>query len=109
MNEEIIKQKDKEICICGHSKYSHEEYGFVGACLDCFPARKCKKFILAKGKEELNKMEQETIIKQKDNLMNDILLKTYNNIKGLELNELKEIGIALKNKQEIENTTNERR
>ena len=59
-------------------------------------------------------MMNEETRKQKDNLINDILLTTYNNVRRLNMEELQEISMTLKNENkeninsEIENTTNER-
>lgn len=63
-------------------------------------------------REELLRKADEETIKQKDSLINDILLTTYNNVRRLSIEELQEICMALKNKNidsdKIENTTNER-
>ncbi|KKL45146.1 hypothetical protein LCGC14_2358630 [marine sediment metagenome] len=43
----------EDFCMnCGHNKYKHEGLGFTKACLDCIPARKCKKFSQFQNKEK---------------------------------------------------------
>lgn len=66
--------KKEEICICGHSKYRHEGYGFVDACLDCSPARKCKKFILDNTNIQffIKEKVEEAELNLKQKIANDI-------------------------------------